>query len=271
MNLVLDTRKTAQQNAQHFFDEAKKLKQKVKGAEQGMKDVQAKIEKLEKQSTLETTKVTRPTPRRSKEWFERFRWCLTRNGLVVVGGKDAHSNEALVKRYLEEKDWYFHADLYGAPHCILREGKTKARREDLEDAASFAGLFSSVWKKGLFSVRVYKVSHEQVSKKAPSGESLGRGAFMIYGQREWFEPRLKLGWGIQETKGGFRIMCGPLACVEEHCFHAMELFPGEKSKTDVAKSYLRYLQRQPRPISISLDELVASLPSGKFSMKPIVS
>lgn len=269
MKITLNFRKSAQENAQQFFDEAKRLKQKMKGAMLGVHEVENKLSALEKQTLLLEKKS--PKKRRVKEWFEKFRWCYTRNGLLVIGGRDAHSNEALVKRHMESNDWYFHADVHGAPHCVLKCEKIKPTNEDFDDAASFAGLFSSVWKKGLLSVRVYAVKPSQVSKKAPSGESLGRGAFIIAGERKWFDPDFKLGWGIQTLNDGFRAICGPLLCVKAHAQHVMELVAGEKSKSDVSKSYQRWLEKQSPPIFISIDELVSSLPPGEFSSRPLSS
>lgn len=269
MKITLNIRKSAQENAQAFFDEAKRLRNKMKGAASGMREVENKLAALEKETR--STEKKSPEKRRSKEWFEKFRWCYTRGGLLVVGGRDAHSNEALVKRHMEDNDWYFHADVHGAPHCLLKCEKKKPTKEDFDDAASFAGLFSSVWKKGLLSVRVYAVKPSQVSKKAPTGESLGRGAFIINGERKWFDPDFKMGWGVQVLSEGFRAMCGPLACVKAHAIHVSELSAGEKSKTDVAKSYQKWLEKQTPPISIPLDDLVAALPPGEFTSHPILA
>mgnify|MGYP001581549453 CR=1 FL=1 len=265
MKLILDTALTAQENAQRLFDDSKKLKQKIKGAQEGILEVQKKIALLQKKSA--STAKALPQKRRSKEWFEKFRWCYTRNGLLCVGGRDAHSNEALVKRHMEKDDWYFHADVFGAPHCLLKHDKKKPTKQDFEDAASFAGVFSSVWKKGQLSVRVYKVSPEQVSKKAPAGESLGKGAFMIYGERDWFDPDLKFGLGVQLLPDGFRIMGGPFACVKAHAQHVIEIASGQKSKSDIAKSYQRYLAKKINPLPSLVDEIVSILPAGEFSLK----
>lgn len=266
MKIILDFSKTAQQNALHYFEQAKKIKQKIKGAEEGMQKVQYKIAELQKKDIAIPTKKS-PQLMRKKEWYEKFHWCLTRNGLLVVGGRDAHSNEALVKKHLEEKDWYFHADIHGAPHCVLKEGKGKAKKEDLEDAAAFAALFASGWKKGLYSVRVYSVSHEQVSKKAPAGESLGKGAFMIYGERKWFEPSMRMGIGVQRVGELNRVMSGPYEAVRKHCSVIAEIIPGEKTKADVAKSYAKWLQKKlPNVQEISLDEIVAALPNGSLTL-----
>ena len=37
---------------------------------------------------------------RKPHWFEKFRWFITSDGIVVVAGSDAQQNEQLVKRYM---------------------------------------------------------------------------------------------------------------------------------------------------------------------------
>ena len=265
MKIEIDISKNAQQNALAYFEKAKKKKLKIKGAEIGIKKVKEKLEKLEDKIFVQKPKI--PQTKRKKEWFEKFRWCFTTNNLLVVGGKDAHSNESLIKKHLEKDDMHFHADVHGAPHCILKNGQG-AKKEDLEDAAAFAGLFSSVWKKGFSSTEVYSVLPEQVSKKAPSGESLGKGAFMIYGKREWYNPSLETGIGVQKIKNGLRAICGPLRAVQKNALRVREVISGEKSKSDVAKSFLKFIMFKEPTSSLSLDDIVGVLPNGKFSLKP---
>ena len=45
---------------------------------------------------------------RKKLWYERFRWFITSDGLLAIGGKDATSNDILIKRHTEENDLIFH-------------------------------------------------------------------------------------------------------------------------------------------------------------------
>ena len=35
------------------------------------------------------------------KWFEKLRWFLTSDGFLVVGGRDANTNETIVKKYLD--------------------------------------------------------------------------------------------------------------------------------------------------------------------------
>jgi predicted ribosome quality control (RQC) complex YloA/Tae2 family protein len=37
---------------------------------------------------------------RKPHWFEKFRWFISSDGIVVVAGSDAQQNEQLVKRYM---------------------------------------------------------------------------------------------------------------------------------------------------------------------------
>ena len=71
---------------------------------------------------------------RKPMWFERFHWFLTSEGILVLGGRDMHQNEALVKRFLRDGDAYLHADIHGAPTCIVRnpsQGKRPIPMESL--------------------------------------------------------------------------------------------------------------------------------------------
>ena len=56
-----------------------------------------------------------------KQWFEKFRWFKSSDGYIVVGGKDASSNEIIVKKHLEKNDLYFHTELRGAPSTVPKK------------------------------------------------------------------------------------------------------------------------------------------------------
>ena len=62
------------------------------------------LDQVEEQTTksLEAQKIKRNLQAMRKvHWFEKFNWFLTSEGYLVLSGRDAHQNEALVKRY-----WY---------------------------------------------------------------------------------------------------------------------------------------------------------------------
>ena len=56
----------------------------------------------------------------SREWYERYRWFITTDGLLVIGGRDASSNSALIRKHLTEHDIVFHAEVHGSPFLIIK-------------------------------------------------------------------------------------------------------------------------------------------------------
>ena len=88
-----------------------------------------------------------------KLWYHRFRWFITSDGVVVLGGRDASQNEELVKKYMGGQDLFVHADVHGASVVIVK-GKT----EHMDEVAQFAASYSGSWRSGHFSADVYTCS-----------------------------------------------------------------------------------------------------------------
>lgn len=53
-------------------------------------------------------------------WFEKFIWFITSENYLVIGGRNAQQNEALVKRYMDKTDLFMHSELHGAAVVILK-------------------------------------------------------------------------------------------------------------------------------------------------------
>ncbi|MBI2446057.1 DUF814 domain-containing protein [Candidatus Micrarchaeota archaeon] len=192
MKIVIDLKKTVHENAAIYYDEAKKWKKKAEGARIAIAQMQGRS--LAKASDRRQAPVTAATkPRKVKAgWFGEYQHAYTKNGFLVVCGKNAKQNDQLVSRHLKEGDLFFHADIVGASATLLKgAGKTPAR-EDLEQAAQMAACYSRAWKQGYHVVDVYAVSPSQVTKYS-QGEYVGQGAFIISGERLWFRnTQLKL-------------------------------------------------------------------------------
>ena len=118
-----------------------------------------------------------------KEWYEKFRFTKTSNQFLVVIGKDAGTNEVLIKKHMEENDIVMHTEAPGSPFGLIKSGKEKVSKQDIEEAAQFLTCFSSQWKKGFGTADAFWVLPEQVTKKAQSGEYMSKGSFMIYGKK----------------------------------------------------------------------------------------
>ncbi len=181
MKIQIDLRKSAYDNLAAYFEEAKKWRRKAEGAKKALGKVHEKKQKIEKKAE-----------RKKTGWVENFHHALTKNGFLVVAGKNAKQNDLVVARQLREGDFFFHAEIVGAPATILKGAGKAPSLEDMEQAAQLAASYSRAWKQGYPVVDVYSATPEQVSKYS-QGESVGKGAFMIAGERKWFKnTELKL-------------------------------------------------------------------------------
>ncbi|KAL2757732.1 hypothetical protein ACRALDRAFT_2101226 [Sodiomyces alcalophilus JCM 7366] len=189
-------------NAREYYDQrrtaAVKQQKTLQQSEMALKNAERKIEENLKKGLKKEKSVLHPI--RRQMWFEKFLWFISSDGYLVLGGKDAHQNEMLYKRYLRKGDVYCHADLHGAASVVV---KNKANTPDapippatLAQAGMLAVCSSSAWdsKAGMGA---WWVNADQVSKSAPSGEYLPVGSFMVRGQKNFLPPApLLLGLGI---------------------------------------------------------------------------
>tara|TARA_Y100000310_G_C20702563_1_gene831290 strand:+ start:4196 stop:4993 length:798 start_codon:yes stop_codon:yes gene_type:complete len=262
MKIEIDLTKSIQENASSYYGFSKKAKKKLSGLAKGMQEVDRKISEEGKTKTVQKKLVKK----REKKWYEKFHWFFTSEGFLVVGGRDAKSNEQVVKKIMEPKDVYFHADIQGAPHTILKADGKKPGKSSKEEAAIFAASFSKAWREQLSGIDVYSANPDQVSKKAPSGESLGTGAFMIYGKREWFKKTpLEFAIGFKKVEDSIEIFSGPERAVKKNSDYLVKVFFGKDSKGVCAKK-LRKQFLDKSGLEARLEDIEFLLPSGGLSL-----
>ena len=262
--------KSIGENAEIYYEKAKKAKHKLEGARKAYEDTLKKIQEIEKLIEEEEKKElsVRKLEKRKKKWFEKFRWFISSEGLLVIGGKDATTNEILVKRHMTGNDLYCHADIYGAPHVVIKDGK-KAGEKTILEACQFAVSMSRAWKDGIYSGDAYWADPSQVTKKAPSGEYLGKGAFMVYGKRNWMHGLpLKLAVGIVEYEGERLPMCGPVDALKAHTNRYIIIRPGRTKKSELAKKIAKILEKWGH--KVELDDLMQILPPGNGEIVEVV-
>lgn len=270
MEIEIDLSKSIDENAGAYFQKAKDARKKIAGLKKAIAINEEKIKHREKKALLDAankeSEVRVAAQKRSKKWFEQFRWFFTSDNLLVVGGRDAKSNEELVKKRMKKNDLYFHAEVFGAPHCFIQNPVEKEKNfsppaSSLSEAAQFAVTFSKAWEEGRPIADAYSVLPEQVSKSAKPGEFLGAGAFMIYGERNWFKKTplsCAVGFFSRERK----LMCGPASAVKKHCSFFVELKQGGQSKELAAKILKEKFEK--KGFAFSVDDFVSLLPMGKF-------
>lgn len=269
-------------NAASFYERGKKARQKLEGARAALEDSRRKLAEVEKKmrkaEELEQVKPAEAMQElakhkvKHKEWFEKFRWFVSSDGFLVVAGKDATSNEVLVKKYTEDKDVVFHADIVGAPFVVVKTEGKKPSEQCLREAGEFAAAFSRGWREGFGSVDVYWVRPEQLSKGGPSGESVSHGAFVVRGERNWMRGtplRIAVGVAISDRESRARIGGGPVEAVRAKLNTYVVIVPGDVEGKELFNRVLtslgRKLSRELREtvLNVSIEEIREFIPYGK--------
>jgi predicted ribosome quality control (RQC) complex YloA/Tae2 family protein len=259
--LKLDLTKSLEENASDYYDKAKKIRAKLEGVQNTLNDVQQKLVRLDKNRESMQQKYTKREPKliekKKQEWYEKFHWFFTSSGLLAIGGRDATSNEIIVKKYVEINDVVFHTDIAGSPFFILKEGRNKATEQDLKEVAQATASYSSAWKLGVGATDVYQVSPQQVSKQAQSGEYLGKGAFVISGKRNYYRgTSLEVAIGV--LKDG-RIMAGASSAIRKHCTNIFVIRQGDLKKSDIAKQLAH-------KFGTDVDSTIKLIPTGESNI-----
>ena len=258
----IDTTVGIPENAEVYYNKGKKAKKKIRGVNIAIEKTQQEIKKAESKREIEMEKVIVPQKRIKKElkWYEKLRWFLTSDGLLVIGGRDATTNEMVVKKHMEPKDIYFHSDIHGAASVVLKAGEGEIPETSINQAAAFSACFSSAWSKGLGSADVYWVNPDQVSKTPQSGEFVTKGAFIIRGSRNYIRGLpLTLSIGKVDYEGE-RIMAGPPEAVSKYTENFSSVKPGYTKKEEIAMQIRNKID--PEKMFI-IEDVVRVLPSGK--------
>ncbi|MCW7076469.1 MAG: ribosome rescue protein RqcH [Candidatus Syntrophoarchaeum sp.] len=240
LDLVLDVRSTIEQNAKVYYDRSKVLRSKRNGAKKALEETRIKFEKEKKAKEKATgyvvdTKIPQRRIRKKEHWYDRFRWFKTSDGVLVVGGRDAKTNEELVGKYLEKGDRFFHTAYPGAPVVILKSGKSEPSETDIEQASQFAVSFSNLWKDGLAAGDCYWVDHDQVSKTPEHGEYLPAGSFVIRGERN-YRKNIPLSCSIGiEIADETRLLAGPISAIKKWCKYSVSITPGKLGHNEIAR------------------------------------
>ncbi|HMK54216.1 MAG TPA: ribosome rescue protein RqcH, partial [Methanobacteriaceae archaeon] len=241
----LDPRLSIPENAEIYYNRGKKAKRKIPGVNIAINRTKKDLEKVKakRELALERVKIPQKRVKRDLKWFEKMRWFLSSDGHLVIGGRDATTNEMVVKRYLESNDIYLHSDIHGAPSVVVKKGDNDIKDSTIQEAANLAASFSSAWSKGYSSQDVYWVNPDQVSKTPQSGEFVGKGAFIIRGTRNYIRGvPLEVAVGVVDYDGE-RIMAGPQEAVAKYTDKYIVLKPGFRKKEELSRGIKKHLDR----------------------------
>lgn len=279
--ISLNIDETVHQNAQRYFQAGRKQKDKSAGAIQALEDTKLELERAKKkQAKREASGQIAKVKRAKRLWFENHKWTMLPTGHLMVGGKDAKGNDSIVKKHLSLGDRYLHADMHGAPSCSLRNNqgfeidtqppahigddmpafrlvdKVEAEIDDevTEIAATMALAWSRAWNGGGAHGTVFWVKPGQVSKSAETGEYVGKGAFVIRGQRTWYKDiDLRLGLGLVAINGIPLLMASTVEHIAETCTRYIIVTPGREKKESIANKIYR-------STGLAVDDILPILP-----------
>ncbi len=259
----INTKSPLQSIASVLFNEAKKQSGAIASIQSIKEKTEKKLEKFESKTEAEKDLIV-VTEIRKKNWYERYRWFFTSDGYLTIGGRDAASNSAIVRKHLEKNDKIFHGDIFGSPFFIIKDAENAPDRS-MNEIAHATVCFSRAWREGLYGVSAFWVNPEQVKKSAPSGEFLPKGSFTIEGQRNFIKSEtLRLAVGIMPIDDDYVLTCGPPEPIKKKslCYAIIE--PNGSGMAETAKKIQIEFSKMFEDVTrkIHIDEFVRAIPAG---------
>ncbi len=252
-------------NANLFYTKSKKTKEKMKGASEALLDSEKKLVLFDGEKAKKEAKAASPLRKEKKEWYDKFLWFFSSEGFLCIAGRDAATNETIVKKHTGNKDIIFHADITGSPFGVVKTEGKEVGRGTHEEMAQFISAHSRAWRAGIGSLEAYWVLPDQVTKKTKAGEYMGKGSFMVYGKKNIIKTELRLAVGFDKD----HIVVGPVDAVLSKTKKAIIIVPGGIPAGDLARkikiSLLTQLNKQEQEIlkKTSIDAIQRHIPYGK--------
>jgi predicted ribosome quality control (RQC) complex YloA/Tae2 family protein len=262
-----------------LFSRAKELERGAINIDKASEELKSRTERIQNQTQKIREKI-QFNMMESKHWYERYRWFVTTDGHLVIGGRDASSNSAVIRKHMTENDIVFHAEIHGSPFFLVKNARNRENGNFVDETAQATVSFSRAWKDGLSSGDAYWVFPNQVKKGAPTGQYLPKGSFVIEGKRNFCKGiELKLSIGlIQIENNRYTIVCGPSNAIRRRSLVFASLLPGGSDPMNLAKKvkseFVRVISEFDSDLAdylkkIVLDEFIRMLPSGQSKIERI--
>jgi len=251
-----------QDESDNYFRAGKKAKEKMVGLRKAIEETSARLGTIE--SRKEKAEVASELKKRKERaWYEKFRWFQSSDGFLVLAGRDATTNELLIKKHTAPSDIVIHADTHGAPFVVIKSDSRAITDSTILEAAQLAVSSSALWKQEATSGDTFWVRPDQVSKKAPSGQYLTKGAFMVTGKRNYMKGvKLRFALGVQINEEGVQVIGGPPSAVRTRSAAYVEVVPGATARHDLAKRIASELSRRLKLKPLDPNHVLEFLPPG---------
>ncbi|MBW6451843.1 MAG: NFACT family protein [DPANN group archaeon] len=228
INILLE--EAISKSAEAYYAKSKSQKSKLQGLRLAIANTMRLMQQKD-DVVIVKKQIIKKKDTSSQKWFEKFRNFESSEGFLCVGGRDATSNEIVVKKHAEKDDMIFHADIAGSPFIVVKtEGKTVGDAT-IEEAAQFTAMYSKAWKANAGVIDVYWVKPEQVTKQAPSGEYISKGGFMIHGKKNNLTSELKVAVCMVDGE----IISGPINAIKKKTNKYIVIIPGYTKSKDLSK------------------------------------
>ena len=251
--------------ASTLFNESKKQLKAIETIESEKRKTEKILDGFRKQADVAKDSVVF-TIQKKREWYERYRWFLTSDGFLSIGGRDASSNSSVIRKHLEKDDKVFHAEIVGSPFFILKNSSNNSVSSVMETAHATV-CFSRAWREGLYGLNAYWVNPDQIKTAAPSGQFIAKGSFVVEGTRNFVKvTTLQLSVGLYQKGDSYSLMCGPPEPIKKNCIYYVSIEPSGLEMVEAAKKikleFLKFKEKEEIVKAISIDDFIRVLPAG---------
>ena len=188
------------------------------------------------------------------EEYKKYRWFFTASEKLVVGGKSAEQNDALLNRIKNVKEnlIVMHTAEPSSPFSVIMADVKKVSKKDLEECAIFTGCFSRAWRSGKDNTEIHIFKKSEISK----GERMKAGTWGVLGKVEKMNVALKLALTYQNKV----LRAVPEKSVKNEEVLA-KLAPGKIEKANLAEAI-----KVNFGIDFNKEELLSAVPAGGFKI-----
>ena len=92
-----------------------------------------------------------------------FRKKKLKSGKEILLGKDAKSNDELMKKFEGKENVIIHTVAPGSPFCVIED--LKPSRKEIQEASSACAYYSQAWRDNQADIMVNVFTGKDVSKK----------------------------------------------------------------------------------------------------------
>jgi predicted ribosome quality control (RQC) complex YloA/Tae2 family protein len=251
--------------ASTLFNESKRQLKAIETIELEKKKTERILEGFRKQASIAKDSVVFSVQKK-KEWYERYRWFFTSDGLLAIGGRDASSNSSVIRKHLEKDDKVFHAEIVGSPFFLLKNSSDNTVTS-VKETAHATVCFSRAWREGLYGLNAYWVTSDQIKTAAPSGQFIAKGSFIVEGTRSFVQvTTLQLSVGLYQKGDSYSLMCGPSEPIKKNCVYYVTIEPSGLEMVEAAKKikieFQKFKEKEEIVKAISIDDFIRVLPAG---------